>query len=243
MTRLKSKATFSHNMKVYVVLLLSVAVLVSASLNVRITAEVNKVKNLPNFDWFYLALSWPGSVCQSLSPCHIPASQTNNFTLHGLWPNNNDGTYPENCNSPAGKFDPKQINSILSDLNTYWTDFKQDQPNFWAHEWNKHGTCASSLPSLDTQLKYFTSSINLLKRLSITSALARNGIVPSTRKYNVADVNKALLKELGGAPWMQCSADGTIKEVRFCVNKQLQIFDCATKGSCHQVVFPPIKRA
>jgi ribonuclease T2 len=30
-------------------------------------------------------------------------------------------------------------------MSTYWKDYKGDDPNLWEHEWNKHGTCVSTL--------------------------------------------------------------------------------------------------
>lgn len=34
---------------------------------------------------------------------------------------------------------------LLDYMSTYWKDFRGDDPNLWEHEWNKHGTCVSSL--------------------------------------------------------------------------------------------------
>ncbi len=31
--------------------------------------------------------------------------------------------------------------SLLSFMQTYWKDADGDDNSFWAHEWNKHGTC------------------------------------------------------------------------------------------------------
>jgi ribonuclease T2 len=117
------------NAKVVLVaaILCSAFLLSSATLS-NIVAKFENPKN-KDFDYFLLALSWPGSICRSLHPCHIPAGQTDNFTMHGLWPDNFDGSYPQDCDSPAGKFDPAQIQSLLPDLNKYWTDFKNDAPS------------------------------------------------------------------------------------------------------------------
>lgn len=34
---------------------------------------------------------------------------------------------------------------LLEYLSEYWKDFRGDDPNLWQHEWNKHGTCVSTL--------------------------------------------------------------------------------------------------
>lgn len=30
-------------------------------------------------------------------------------------------------------------------MRIFWKDWKGDDPNLWEHEWNKHGTCISTL--------------------------------------------------------------------------------------------------
>lgn len=34
---------------------------------------------------------------------------------------------------------------LLEYLSEYWKDFRGDDSNLWQHEWNKHGTCVSTL--------------------------------------------------------------------------------------------------
>lgn len=35
------------------------------------------------------------------------------------------------------------------------------------HEWEKHGTCAASLPILDSQKKYFSQTLELYQRVDL----------------------------------------------------------------------------
>jgi ribonuclease T2 len=30
-------------------------------------------------------------------------------------------------------------------MNTYWKDYQGNDESFWEHEWDKHGTCISTL--------------------------------------------------------------------------------------------------
>lgn len=96
---------------------------------------------------------------------------------------------------------------------------------------------------MDSQLKYFTNTIQVKKNLPIASVLARAGIVPGNKMYDVEDVRKALLRGVGGTPVMDCASDGVVKEVRFCLTKELKVFDCATMGNmgnCRQIIFPSV---
>jgi ribonuclease T2 len=46
------------------------------------------------FDFYVLNLSWSPEFCNG-HPSAAECSQHRAFTLHGLWPQNNNGTYPE----------------------------------------------------------------------------------------------------------------------------------------------------
>jgi ribonuclease T2 len=201
-----------------------------------------------SFDYFLLSLQWPGSICKHLSPCHVPSTATNNFTIHGLWPDRDNAKYPENCESKAGEFDPSIITPFISKLRTLWTDYKPNsEPSFWAHEWNKHGTCASILPNFETQQQYFEATMALLQKLQVTAALERHSIVPhESEKYQVSALKEALKKELGAEPSVTCGDKGHINELRFCVTKDLQLFECKTKknknnnNGCESFLLPPV---
>merc|ERR1711916_239596 len=81
---------------------------------------------------------WPMAV-SSNPPANVPS-----FVLHGLWPNNDDGSYPSNCN-PRDRFSWTALEPIMSELAVTWPDLQHPGKNasgFWQHEWSKHGTCA-----------------------------------------------------------------------------------------------------
>ena len=59
-------------------------------------------------------------------------------------------------------------------MNTYWKDYQGNDESFWEHEWDKHGTCISTLrPSCYTNyvpqeevVDFFQKTVDLFKTLN-----------------------------------------------------------------------------
>jgi ribonuclease T2 len=81
------------------------------------------------FDYYVLNLSWSPEFCYS-HPSAPECGEHKAFVLHGLWPQNNDGTYPESCSNSPGPANPSAYKDIYPD------------EALLAHEWKKHGTCS-----------------------------------------------------------------------------------------------------
>lgn len=92
-----------------------------------------------NFDFYLLNLSWSPEFCHS-HPSAAECAQHPTFVLHGLWPENNDGTYPENCSNAPGPSNPSQYSDIYPDA------------GLLQHEWKTHGTCSGLSPDAFFQL-------------------------------------------------------------------------------------------
>lgn len=85
------------------------------------------------FDFYLLNLSWSPEFCsiQGTSP---ECASRPGFIVHGLWPQNNDGSYPVSCAERPGPAHPERNLDITPDL------------PLLEHEWNKHGTCTTLSP-------------------------------------------------------------------------------------------------
>lgn len=65
------------------------------------------------------------------------------WTIHGLWPDNCDGTYQSNCDEARAYKNITEIlkaegrTELLDYMNTYWKDEDGDDESFWEHEWGK----------------------------------------------------------------------------------------------------------
>jgi len=84
-------------------------------------------------------------------------------SIHGLWPNFANGSYPSFCKKV--EFDFNKLDNIITELKSYWetpNDVNKEEKHFWEHEWKKHGSCM--FVEL-TELEYFTKVLELYKNL------------------------------------------------------------------------------
>lgn len=110
----------------------------------------------------------------------VPAvGPTDSWTVHGLWPDKCDGTYDAYCDTAREYTNMTQIlqaagkTELLSYMNTYWKSNNGDDEGFWEHEWNKHGTCISTMePECYTSytpqeevVAYLEKTVDLFKTL------------------------------------------------------------------------------
>jgi len=86
------------------------------------------------FDFYLLNLSWSPEFC-SIQGTGPECAAHPGFILHGLWPQNYDGTYPVSCEpTRPGPAHPEQNLDITPDR------------SLLEHEWTKHGTCTTLAP-------------------------------------------------------------------------------------------------
>lgn len=177
-----------------------------------------------DFHFFYFVQQWTGSYCDTKGhKCCFPnnVKPTSDFTIHGLWPNYNDGSYPSNCDS-SNSFDESQLDDLEERLQTEWPSFTCPSigRKFWAHEWNKHGTCSEK--NLN-QHDYFQAALDLKDQTNLLQALKDAGIEPSDDEfYNIEDVKEAMKNSIGNYPWVECNHDtdgnSQIYQVYICVD-------------------------
>lgn len=96
-----------------------------------------------DYDFFYFVQQWPSTFCHHTS-CHRAPPPY--FTIHGLWPDRFDGSYPQFCKGSADSFDLDGIGPDRQDvMSAVWPSLTGPNEGFWGHEWNKHGTCAMDI--------------------------------------------------------------------------------------------------
>lgn len=151
------------------------------------------------------------------------------WTVHGLWPDLCDGGFDMYCDS-SRSLSAEKITAILSNASTpaimdntgathpgllefmmkHWLSLDSRNSNLWSHEWNKHGTCISTIEpkcyrkdrsaivedeQLDSRdvLDYFTHAALLYTTLPTYDFFERHGIVPSFEKtYDLEHLQRAI---------------------------------------------------
>jgi ribonuclease T2 len=153
------------------------------------------------------------------------------FTLHGLWPDNCDGTYQQFCNTDAEI--SQTVKSIIVDefgdtalyntMSTVWKNYNGDDEELWQHEYNKHGTCINTLDAscyIDAETNqnvydFYRIAVELYNNLDTYSFLVAEGIVPSTSQtYTKDQIQSALNKHFGGnAVYFSCDDSNALLQV------------------------------
>ncbi|KAJ6083223.1 hypothetical protein N7467_007358 [Penicillium canescens] len=154
------------------------------------------------------------------------------WTIHGLWPDHCAGGFDQFCDSRRKYSNISLIivdsgrGDLLEYMSEYWKDFRGDDSNLWQHEWNKHGTCVSTLEThcyedyipQQEVVDYFDRTVEVFKDLPTHEFLANNGIVPSqTQTYALADIEGALERAHGNPVTVRCQR-GALNEVWYYFN-------------------------
>ncbi len=88
------------------------------------------------FDYYLFNLSWAPDFCSthssSASSSECDPKRHYGFVVHGMWPENNDGSYPQNC-APAQPVSQAIVQQMLPIM---------PARGLIQHEWATHGTCS-----------------------------------------------------------------------------------------------------
>ncbi|CAD1780537.1 similar to Saccharomyces cerevisiae YPL123C RNY1 Vacuolar RNase of the T(2) family, relocalizes to the cytosol where it cleaves tRNAs upon oxidative or stationary phase stress [Maudiozyma barnettii] len=165
------------------------------------------------------------------------------FTIHGLWPDNCDGSYEQFCRRElfiddvyyilhTGNF--PNTEELYDDLDLLWkSNVVGGDESLWIHEFNKHGSCIKNLYSQCYErwneneekeeklwkergvIDYFNVTVNLFKKLDTYSALKEHNILPSIDKtYTRTEIEDALKESFGGKEVLiNCDRNNVINEI------------------------------
>jgi ribonuclease T2 len=164
---------------------------------------------------------------------HPPSHEPISLLTFPPRPDNCDGTWEEYCDKDREYSNITAIlegadTSVLSYMEENWKDYQGDDESFWAHEWNKHGTCMSPLEPkcypdfqpTDEVVDYFRKTVALHKTLPSYTWLEEAGIVPSSSTtYTLAAIQAAIKKHHGFEVIVNCRS-GELNEFWYHYNVQ-----------------------
>jgi len=182
-----------------------------------------------NYHWDFLMLvqEWPQTTCMIYKdqPCKVPKG-INYFTIHGLWPQRNDGTWPQFCPGPT--WNGTELEPIRTQLDDYWPSYFSPPREFWDHEWSKHGTCVVYNSTLIYELyDYFQTTLTFRNIYDVTKVLEVSEIVPSDDVlYQKNQVTESIVKYFGVMPKMQCY-NKFLHGIVMCFDDQLRLKNCS----------------
>ncbi|MTH98135.1 ribonuclease T2 [Roseibium sp. RKSG952] len=172
------------------------------------------------FDYYVLALSWSPSFCQekgdTADPLQCDAVRPHRFIVHGLWPQYDEG-WPDYCRARFGAPNRSEVDGILDIM---------PSRSLALHQWNKHGTCSGLSPGA-----YFDLTRAAFERVTIPDAFRQT---VKTSRNSPESVEKAFRLANPGlsnkAMAVTCS-NGTFREVRICLDRDLGFRDCPSVDS------------
>ena len=85
-------------------------------------------------------------------------AKPDSYTIHGLWPQYNETSWPQYCNATE-EFDYEVLEPLYPQLDKNWQscpEYNHTERWFLKHEWLKHGTCTNF-----TEYQYFSTGLAL----------------------------------------------------------------------------------
>ena len=167
-----------------------------------------------NFDYYLLNLSWSPEFCAT-HPNNRESGQHLGFILHGLWPQNLNGSYPQHCSSDPAPRDLSAFRDIAPDT------------GLLRHEWTTHGTCSGLTPN-----DFFTLARQALHSVSIPpklTTLDRQISMPPAEILSLFTNSNPSFPRDSFA--LSCG-NNYLTAIEVCLNKTLQPISCGPIRSC-----------
>lgn len=185
--------------------------------------EATATASPQNFDYYLLNLSWSPEFCHS-HPDAVECAQRATFVLHGLWPQNTNGSYPENCSDAPGPANPSQYSDIYPDQ------------GLLEHEWRTHGTCSGL--AADAFLQLARQAVHAVKIPDQLTAINQQLSMPPD------DIRTLFTQANPSIPASSLAiscGNNYLTAVEVCFSKSLQPIACGPIRTCraNTVRIPP----
>eukprot|EP01018_Ginkgo_biloba_P039755 Gb_41024 [translate_table: standard] len=143
--------------------------------------------------------------------------------------------------------EPMQISDLRSEMGKEWFSLACPSSNgnsFWAHEWDKHGTCSESVLG---QHDYFQAALLLKESVDVLGTLEDSGIHPDGNQYSLDSIQNALTGGVENAAGIECNRDESgndqLYQAYLCVDTSAsKLITCPvlppSKCSSRIIIFP-----
>lgn len=166
------------------------------------------------FDFYLLDMPWGPAFC-SIADVSDQCKPQRSFVVHGLWPQNNDGSYPVFCSDEPGPLAPAANLDITPDL------------KLLNHEWAKHGTCSDLGPK-----RFFDLEHEAFYSLNIPAPFDKADHEITMSPVQILDLfYKANPQLPEGSLLVSCQQDH-LTAVEACFTKSLKPMPCLGLHSC-----------
>ena len=166
------------------------------------------------FDFYLLNLSWSPEFCAT-HPDKPECATHPGFVLHGLWPQNNDGSYPEHCSESPGPSDPAAFRDLYPDA------------GLLSHEWSTHGTCSGLSPEA-----FFAHARAAMRAVTIPNSLAslnhQTAAAPDDLLTEFSRANPTIPRE---SLALSCG-NNYLTAIEVCLDHDLHAVACSNVRSC-----------
>jgi ribonuclease T2 len=167
-----------------------------------------------SFDYYLMSLSWSPSYCEAHPQDAEQCSHKGfGFVLHGLWPQNRDGSWPQHCTNGVEP-DAATVERTLAFM---------PSRRLIEHEWQAHGSCSGLDPKT-----YFGLADRAFGSVQVPDTLKTPASAPS---MSADEIIKAFAAANGGLDdrmmTVQCHDGNELTEVRICLDR-----DSLTPRAC-----------
>ena len=167
------------------------------------------------FDFYLMNLSWSPEFC-SIQGTSSQCAAKPGFILHGLWAQNNDGSYPVFCSEEHGPAKPSENLDLTPDL------------SLLDHEWAKHGTCSAVGPQ-----RFFAMEREAYHSLKIPAEFAHVdheiSLTPDKILGLFYEANPTFPQ---GSILLSCGRNH-LTAIEACLSKDLKPLVCQGLRTCH----------
>ncbi len=185
------------------------------------------------YDYYLLNLSWAPEFCSTLNtltPAEKQArgdaecSTPHGFVLHGLWPQNFDGTYPGTCSHRAGPAHPERYLDLIPDASLI------------QHEWTKHGTCTTLSPDA-----FFSTARQAFSAVKIPAAFQHVNHATSMSPDAILTLFRQANPSFPAESFALSCGRNRLTAIEACVSRDVQPIACQKIHTCaaRQVTVEP----